>query len=354
MPVSRDRTVKTTTNRRSDGNRSRGARSGHGGDERSVQILGSVALFTVTGTTDARIGQIAAQQNNRVARRQLLAAGVTDHMIRSRLRSGLLTQRHTGVYIAGPVIEIPYGRETEALLAVERSVLSHLTAGTTYEIIRVRDGVPIHLTVRTARNSRPGIVVHRSRTISRRDITTYHGLPITTVARTLMDIAELLPPREVEWALDEALGRRLVTLQEIRELLGRIHNRHGANVLRTLIAWRTTSAAGRTKWQRLAYRAFVDAGLPEPEQDVWYLGYQHDFLWRKHGVTLEIDGFPWHGLKTRIERDRTKETTLENHGLDPSRVTNTDVETRILGVVALVAGRLARRDPELRRTAAGG
>jgi hypothetical protein len=190
-------------------------------------------------------------------------------------------------------------------------------------------------------------VVHRSSTLTRTDITIRHRLPITSVARTLLDVSELLPTREVERALDEALARKLVTLPALRRLLERTTNRSGLTILRRLIAWRTTSAGSRTKWQRMAYKAFVEAGLPEPEQDVWYLGFQHDFLWRRHGVTLEIDGYPWHSTKINMERDRTKETRLKQARVDPNRVSNTAVENRILEVVALVAARLALRDPAL-------
>jgi very-short-patch-repair endonuclease len=95
----------------------------------------------------------------------------------------------------------------------------------------------------------------------------------------------------------------------------------------------------------MAYKAFVAAGLPEPEQDVWYLGYEHDFLWRRQGVTLEIDGYPWHSTKSNMERDRAKEARCKQAGLDPNRVSNSQVENSILQVVALVAARLALRDP---------
>jgi very-short-patch-repair endonuclease len=269
-------------------------------------------------------------------------------MIRTRKTHGLLTDEHTGVYIAGPVMEVPFGREAAALLAVERSILSHLSAGAVYEIIRLEDGVPIHITVRRPSKSRRGIVVHRSTTLTRADITIHEGLPITSVARTLLDISELLPVREVEWALDEALGRGLVTLKEIEESLQRTQNRGGLTILRTLVEWRTTNGGSRTKWERIAAAAFREAGFPPFEQNVWYLGYHHDFVWREHGVTLEIDGLQWHSLPSRMNRDETKETKLKRHGLDPNRVTNADVEHHILRVVAHMAARLALRDPARR------
>jgi very-short-patch-repair endonuclease len=207
---------------------------------------------------------------------------------------------------------------------------------------------PIHVTTPYARASRPGIVVHRSTTLRRADVGIEQGLPVTSVARTLLDVAELLPIRETERALDEALARRLVTLEEIRELLKRTSGRKGATVLRRLIDGRTKQGGSRTKWQRIARKAFREAGLPEAEEEVWHLGYQHDFFWRDHGVTLEIDGYPWHATKTNLERDRAKDLVCKQNGLDPNRVSNTAVEQRILEVVALIAGRLALRDPERR------
>src|SRR5262249_50339055 len=151
----------------------------------------------------------------------LLSAGLTRHMVETRRASGFLTQVHHGVYIVGPVVDMPFARETAALLAVDRSVLSHLTAGGVYELIRLLDDAPIHVTVRHPRKSRPGITVHRSSAITRADVTLYEGLPITSVARTLLDLAEMLSVRDTERALDEALARKLVTLAEIRELLTR-------------------------------------------------------------------------------------------------------------------------------------
>jgi very-short-patch-repair endonuclease len=223
-------------------------------------------------------------------------------------------------------------------------VTSHLTAGVVYEVIRMPDDLPVHLTTRTQHRDRDGIIVHRSSTFTRADIAIHQGLPITSVPRALLDISELLPLRETEWALDEALGRNLTTLQQMRELLARTTTRKGLTILRELTDWRTHNGASRTKWERMAAHAFRAAGFPPFEQNVWLFGYQHDFYWRDYGVTLEIDG-SWHSAKTRMDRDTAKEDTLRRHGLDPNRVTNTQVEERILEVVALMASRLALRDP---------
>lgn len=210
-----------------------------------------------------------------------------------------LARAYDGVNVVAHCSPIPLGNETAALLAAgDDALLSHLTAGGVWEMIRLPDGSVVHVIARRQRRNRDGIVVHRSRTLTREDIRIHHGLPVTSPARTLLDISEVLSTREVERALEEALARKLVTLDELRRLLARTKNRRGLTILRRLISWRRTSDGSRTKWQRTAYKAFVAAGLPEPEQDVWWLGYQHDFLWRAHRVTLEIDGYP-RGIRRR-------------------------------------------------------
>jgi very-short-patch-repair endonuclease len=304
----------------------------------------------IRGQRDQRIATIAAAQRGRVATRQLLAAGISSGMISTKTGNGHLIRVNRGVFAVGYVSPAPLVRETEALLACgEDSLLSHLSAAALWEMIPARPGGPPHLTTAGDARSRAGIIVHRSRVLTDADVRVRDGLPVTSPARALLDMCDLLTLRETERALDEGLARRIVTIDDILELVGRTHGRKGATELLRMVADRTMPGGGRTKWQRIASKAFREAGLPEAEEDVWYLGYQHDFLWRKHGVTLEIDGYPWHSTKSNMERDRTKETRCKQAGLDPNRVSNTQVERHILEVVALVAARLALRDPALRR-----
>jgi hypothetical protein len=135
-----------------------------------VRILGVSDLLGVSGPPDRRINAIAAAQRGRVARVQLLSAGVTEDMIRTRVRSGSLIREHHGVYVVPGAVGVPLGRETSALLAIDRSVTSHLTAGVVYEVIRMPDDLPVHLTTRTQHRDRDGIIVHRSSTFTRADI----------------------------------------------------------------------------------------------------------------------------------------------------------------------------------------
>jgi very-short-patch-repair endonuclease len=170
---------------------------------------------------------------------------------------------------------------------------------------------------------------------------------VTSVARTLLDLAEILTMRDVERAVDEALGRKLVTLRELRDVIKRNNGRKGAGILKRFVEWRVNNSGSRTKWERMAARVFTAANFPPFEQNVSYLGFQHDFLWRAHGVTLEIDG-SWHDTRLNGEKDVVKRKRVEDAGLDPNVVTNTDVEERIFEVVAHMAVRLWLRDPARR------
>jgi very-short-patch-repair endonuclease len=268
-------------------------------------------------------------------------------MIDTRVQQRALTAVHQGVYVVGPPAPIPLGDETAALLAVgDDSWLSHITAGGIYDVIVVPPDAPIHVTTLHARLQREGIVVHRSRTLTPADVRMHEGLPITSVARTLLDLAEMLPSRDVERAVDEALGRRLVTLDELQDVIRRNRGRKGAAILTRFIAWRTNNSGSRTRWERMAARAFTTAGFPPFVQNRRYLGFQHDFLWLKQGVALEING-SWHQTRLNGERDEGRRSRLLKAGLDPNEVTNSQVEDNVWEVVAYMAARLARRDPRL-------
>lgn len=312
-----------------------------------VAILGQTELMKVQGLRDHRIALIAAAQRGRVATRQLHEAGFTSSRIATRVRNGHLIRVGFGVYAVGYVISEPLIPETEALLACgPGSMLSHASAAVVWEMIPARPNDPVHLTTGHDRRGRRGIVVHHSRTLTAADARIHLGLPLTSPARTLLDLCDVRSLHEVERALDEALARRIVTIDEVLDVCDRFRSRKGASALFRMAMERTMpGGSARTKWQRTASKAFRDAGLPAAEEDVWWLGYQHDFLWRAHRVTLEIDGYPWHATKVNMERDRAKDLKVKQAGGDPNRVSNTQVERNIFEVVALVAARLALRDP---------
>lgn len=203
---------------------------GHPNSARRVQILGARDFLVVTGSPDERIAAIAQRQRGRVARRQLLAAGVTTEMVRHRLRTGHLIRIYRGVYAVGHLARIELARETASLLVCrDGALLSHHSAAALWRIRpSTADAEPVEVLVLGSESARqPGILCHRTRTLHPRDVRIRQGLPVTSPARTLLDITPDLSTRELEWTLDEALTSRIMSNSQLGELLARNQTRRG-------------------------------------------------------------------------------------------------------------------------------
>src|SRR5204862_480466 len=192
---------------------------------RAVTLIGGWLIrVDSAGSVDARIRAIAQRQRGRVARGQLMAAGISAGVIKRRLRACRLERVHDGVYGLPDTADLPLAVETAALLACgEGALLSHHSAATLWGL-RPGTARPVHVTLCEDRGGpRPaGVRIHRSRTITAADIRLHQGLPVTSPARTLLDIAVTLTDRDVERLLDEALfARRILTRADLRDVVAR-------------------------------------------------------------------------------------------------------------------------------------
>jgi hypothetical protein len=236
-PEDHDQTTPDQRPPRSSSRAQRGGRPGPAKPTYLVKVLGGGDLLPVAGTKFQKTAAIAQAQYGRVARAQLLAAGVTDGMVTTMLRGGALIRVHHGVYAVGHLAPIPFAREAAALLACrDGAVLSHLTAGALWYLISPRpDDEAIETTIlRGEKVQRDGIVCHRTLHLDGRDVRVLRRLPITSPARTLLDMGEHLTPDELERALDVGLARGVLRVSRIREVIARMPNRRGAGLLRRL------------------------------------------------------------------------------------------------------------------------
>jgi hypothetical protein len=145
-------------------------------------------------------------------------------MIDRHLAKGSLLRIHAGVYAVGHSASIPLGAETPALLALgPGAVLSHEHAAALWRLRqRPPAQAPIHVTVLgSGTHKRPGIAVHRTRALTQRDLRTRDRLPVTSPARTLLDLAATVTTRELERAIDEALVTRIMSGSQLAELVHR-------------------------------------------------------------------------------------------------------------------------------------
>jgi very-short-patch-repair endonuclease len=314
-------------------------------DPRQVRILGLRGFFTVSGSLEQRITAIARLQRGRLSRRQLLAAGIGSRAIDRMLSHGLLRREHRGVYAVLDVGPLPLARETAALLACgERAVLSHRSAAALWGLAAQRDG-PVSITIACSERGRKrrGITLHRVGELHPRDVRIHQQLPVTSPARTLLDFAAVATTREVERALDEALVvLKLVTKEQLADVIERVRNHPGAPVLKRLLETRGPATITQSEAEELFLGLVRQAGLPAPQCQVQIAGYTVDFYWPEHRVAFEIDGYLFHTSRRSFDRDRSKDAAVKAADVDPNRVSRDQVKHEPLKVATYVAAALTR------------
>lgn len=297
---------------------------------------------------DDRIHAIAAQQRGRIARSQLLAAGITRSAIRRRVRNGRLELIHRGVYGLPHTADLPFAAETAALLACGAgAVLSHHSAATLW---RLRPGVarPVHVTIPGCRGGAApaGVVVHRSVTVSTDDVRVHEGLPVTSPARTILDVAASLPDRDVERLLDEGVFvLRIVTLEQVNDVLARAGTHPGRARLARVARGHTRSTKTDSPPEERMLALIRAAGLPDPQLRVHVLGYRLDFLWPELRLAVEVDAYGTHGSRARFEGDRRRDARLlTERGIIVLRVTEASIDERPFEALGLVARAIGQRE----------
>jgi very-short-patch-repair endonuclease len=249
-----------------------------------------------------------------VTRLQLLGMGLSAREIDNRVRTGRLWRVYNGVYAVGHPPVTPHARAMAAVLACgPGAALSHRSGGALWEL-KLRWAMPLDVTTRWDRR-RKGIRVHRS-PLDRRDITRHYGIPVTTLARTLLDLAEILDTPSLTRAVNEARLRHKATLTDLAELLNRSPGR-ATRCLRPFVE--TVSGPTRSEFED-AFLAFVHRhGLPTPETNQIVAGYEVDVIFRAQRLVVELDGREYH--ENAFEEDRDRDATLLSAGLSVLRIT---------------------------------
>jgi very-short-patch-repair endonuclease len=301
--------------------------------------------LSVSGSPLERAAGIAKLQRGRVARRQLLAAGVSSSAVGRMTRKGVLIPEHAGVYAVVHTAPVPLARETAALLACgDRALLSHTSAAAAWRIVGFAEGsVDVTVVSPGTGRRRPGITLHRSGNLLQRDVRIHQGLPLTSPARTLLDLAGGLDRRSLERALDEALVvLKLATRAQITDVLQRASGHNGASTLGALMKRRSRTQVTHSEAERRCLELIRQAGLPEPQTQVRIAGYTVDLLWPEHRVVFEIDGYKFHTSRSAFDRDRRKDAALKSAGYDPNRLSRDQVMFESYAAVAAISAALTR------------
>jgi very-short-patch-repair endonuclease len=274
---------------------------------------------------DGDIASLAERQHGIVARVQLAALGIGRRAIGHRLESGRLHILYRGVYSVGHRVVSREGRWMAAVLAIgPDAVLSHRSAAALWGMRGTGRG-RIEVTVARNPRTRPTIQVHAAQ-LPADEVTTEHGIPVTTPPRTLLDLAAVLDAGQVERAMNEAEFLRLTDPTSLDDLVDRHRGRPGTRTIRELLKTHTIGATiTRSELEARFLRFLDDAVLPRPRMNVslqledrWI---EADCVWPDQRVIAELDGHASHATTAGFERDRARDRALQAAGWRVIRIT---------------------------------
>jgi predicted transcriptional regulator of viral defense system len=274
------------------------------------------------------LAEVARRQWGVVSVGQLNGLGIGRAGVTRRVRAGRLHRLHRGVYAVGHTVLRREGRWLAAVLACgEGAVLSHLSAAVHWGLLQY-DAPRPEVTAPASRDGVPGIRLHRARSLDAQDTTNHQGIPVTTVHRTLLDIAADAPDHHLERALAQAERLQLYDQRAIEDVMARSNGHRGTSALAK--ATSREPKWTRNDWEAEFLKLIRKAGLPEPLVNEPFHAPDHgrcepDYHWPAHRVIVEADGWETHRTRQAFQDDRAKDAALTAAGYRVLRFT-TDVD----------------------------
>jgi hypothetical protein len=228
--------------------------------------------------------------------------------------NGRLRPEHRGVYAVGHRATGHLGRWMSGVLASgPGAVLSHQNAAAHLDL-RKMSSAAIHVT--TPRRPRvQGVVAHRVRGLHPDDWAVVDGIPVTSVARTHLDMAEMLALRQMIRVIEQAERIGVFDLNAIHAVIGRNPGRHGISPLRAaLAAIQGEPPRTNSEWERDLLDFCDDYDIPRPVLNVVVEGYVVDAFWPEHKVIVELDSYEFHRARSAFVADRAKICALQLAG----------------------------------------
>ena len=265
---------------------------------------------------------LVAAQHGVVAREQLYALGYGPAAVRYRLRMGRLHRVHEGVFAVGHGRVTALGRYLAATLTCAPAALaSHQAAGSLWELQSSARSLMDVTVPGRGPGPRPGIVVHRRQPLHADDRAQRSGIPVTSVARTLRDLAAVEPRRRLERAFEEAERLGLLDLRALESVGERRRDYPGSRVFAELLGGRHDPARTRSELEFRFVELCHEAGLPAPVVNGRVLGLEVDFHWPGRSLIVEVDGYAYHRTRASFERDRARDGRLHTAGYVVLRLT---------------------------------
>lgn len=287
-----------------------------------------------------RVSGLATSQYGTVNWCQLRQLGLSARQIQIMVAKGYLRPVFKGVYAVGHTALPVKGQWMGAVLACgEGAVLSHRSAAALWNMLPTVTFAEVSRR-RSGHHRIAGIRIHRPRSMHPSEMTVHERIPVTTVARTLVDLAACLSIRRLERALAAADTQNLLRWSELEQAVDRARFRRGYSNLAEIMVRadpRVVHAASET--ERLLYALCIsDPEIPRPEMNTMIEGRIVDFVWKKQRLIAETDGRGYHSDPFTFEDDRDRDGAMLEAGYRTVRITYRMVSER----PADVARRLKR------------
>lgn len=285
---------------------------------------------------------LAASQYGVVTAAQLRAAGLSASTVRKWVLRGALHRLHHGVFAYGHPAVSQEGRWLAAVYAGgEGAALSRVPgAALVLDLRRFPVGIP---EVVVPRRHRPvaGVELHWCRRLDRRDVTTCRGIPVTTVARMLVDLTDVLTPHQLAFVINEAAYRKRFDLSATRRAIERANGRRNLKVLERAIELYLSGSAGTRSPHEDAFLALIESSVPEPLVNTQLAGFEVDFLWPESMLVVEMDG-GGHDRPPAVRKDALEDRVLRGAGYTVARFTDKQLAREPAVVLARVRGLVHR------------
>jgi very-short-patch-repair endonuclease len=290
------------------------------------------------------LAQLATRQHGVVGRRQLLALGFREEAIKLRLAAGRLSTLHQEVYAVGHRRVGQRGRWWAGVLAYgDGALLSHRSAAEIWGFGRQRRAVEVTApSGRQGLDRRTGIWIHRCR-LDPEDRAVRDGIPVTTVARTLFDLAEVDDESRLRHAWEEADRLHLLQLRVVEEVSERGYGRRALKPIRRLLTEARAPSRTRSPLEE-RFQDFIAAHrLPPPATNVTVLDHEVDALWPQARLVVELDSWEYHRHRAAFERDRARDPKLLLAGYRTIRITHRRLDNEASALAAQIRALLSQR-----------
>jgi hypothetical protein len=227
-------------------------------------------------------------------------------------------------------------------------VASHTTAAWLWGLLGARPGTT-HVTATTRRHAKASIRLHFAR-LHADDRTMREGIPVTSLPRTFLDLAAILPSSRLDGMIERAERTGLFDLDPVEALLARTAGHPGNGALRRALAlYRNEPAFTRSRLELRFLDLVRRSDLPMPSTNAFVEGHELDAYWPQERFAVELDGYEFHRTRAAFERDRLRQEELKLAGVEMIRVTSRRIDEEPQQLVERIGTLLKRRHRALVR-----